>query len=58
MWTLNVRAREVLSFSLLLLMITQCMIMFICCISPKLLKNSNKFWAKTDKQLEHKVASI
>ena len=40
-------------------MITQCIIMFIYyTVSSKLLKSLNKFWVKTDKQLDKNIKSI
>ena len=48
-----------LSTSLLLLMITQGMVMFICyTVSPNLLQNSNKFWAETEKQLHKNIKKL
>ena len=48
-----------LSVLLLLLMITQCMVMFICCtVSPKLLKYLNKFWTEIDKQVDKNIKAL
>ena len=45
-----------LSISLLLLMITQCMFMFIYrIVSLSHLKSSNKFWVETEKQLDKNI---
>ena len=48
-----------LSISLLLLMITQDMVMFICCtVNPRHLKSSNKIWPETEKQLDKNIKSL